>query len=251
MLFYISLFLLVSLVWVAYLLLKQRRELSLSKETINALEEQRKGYDKKIFHLEETISETEGRLNETLESLEENISLLNSQEKSYTAEINEIQSGFSHDIESNLQDFENYKHSIKSQSSQLKGSLEDLSNISHAFERWHEGMSELMQHNAQLKIQNDKFYEIVNGIAILALNAAIEAARAGEFGRGFAVVADEVRTLATQSQELSKSYQHNLNKNDFLTASTFQDLQAGGKMIQTEVHSAKAILDGLLEFTGD
>ncbi|MBP0532650.1 methyl-accepting chemotaxis protein, partial [Mycobacterium tuberculosis] len=66
---------------------------------------------------------------------------------------------------------------------------------------------------------------------ILALNAAVEAARAGEQGRGFAVVASEVRALAARSEELSKSYRNSLHVNDLPTTATFQDIQAGGKMI--------------------
>lgn len=134
---------------------------------------------------------------------------------------------------------------INTKSNELVEVIDDIQNLTFAFERWHEGMANLMSHNDILKTQNEKFYEIVNGIAILALNAAIEAARAGEFGRGFAVVADEVRKLATESQELSKSYKDNLNKNNMLTATTFQDLQAGGKMILTEIHNAQSVLSAL------
>ncbi|WP_281282213.1 methyl-accepting chemotaxis protein [Aliikangiella marina] len=103
-----------------------------------------------------------------------------------------------------------------------------------------------MQHNRAMSDQNAQFSNIVKQIVILALNAAIEAARAGEFGRGFAVVADEVRSLALRSQDLSSSYQDNLHKNDILTTSTFQDIQASGKMIVTELSTAKSQIDGCL-----
>jgi len=71
----------------------------------------------------------------------------------------------------------------------------------------------------------------VNQVIIVALNASIEAARAGAHGRGFAVVASEVRDLAQRAEKLSKSYRANLYQNDLITTTTFQDLQAGGKMI--------------------
>ncbi len=120
--------------------------------------------------------------------------------------------------------------------------LDDLTQLLVTFERWHESLTQLMQHNAEMHQQNQEFFSIVKQIVILALNAAIEAARAGEHGRGFAVVADEVRNLAMRSQELSVSYKENLNKNDCLTTMTFQDIQAGGKMILTDVASTAHIV---------
>lgn len=78
--------------------------------------------------------------------------------------------------------------------------------------------------------KNDEFALIVNQVIIVALNASIEAARAGAHGRGFAVVASEVRDLVQRAEKLSKSYRSNLYQNDLITT-TFQNLQAGGKMI--------------------
>jgi chromosome segregation ATPase len=128
---------------------------------------------------------------------------------------------------------------------QVDDDLAKLTDLLVTFERWHESLTQLIQHTAEMHRQNQEFFGIVKQIVILALNAAIEAARAGEHGRGFAVVADEVRNLAMRSQELSESYKENLNKNDFLTTATFQDIQAGGKMILTDVAATAEIIRDL------
>lgn len=128
---------------------------------------------------------------------------------------------------------------------QVDNDLNKLTSLLVTFERWHESLTQLMEHTADMHKQNQEFFGIVKQIVILALNAAIEAARAGEHGRGFAVVADEVRNLAMRSQELSQSYKENLNKNDFLTTATFQDIQAGGKMILTDIASTSVIVKSL------
>ena len=138
------------------------------------------------------------------------------------------------------------KSELSSKLNQVKEHLNDLAALLATFERWHESLTQLMLHNAEMHKQNQEFFNIVKQIVILALNAAIEAARAGEHGRGFAVVADEVRNLAMRSQELSQSYKENLNKNDFLTTATFQDIQAGGKMILTDVSSTSEIVKSML-----
>ncbi|ARU57624.1 methyl-accepting chemotaxis sensory transducer [Oleiphilus messinensis] len=149
-----------------------------------------------------------------------------------------------------LADIESENHSLKQylndRLKQVESELEDLSKLLATFERWHESLTQLMDHNAEMHKQNQEFFNIVKQIVILALNAAIEAARAGEHGRGFAVVADEVRNLAMRSQELSESYKENLNKNDLLTTATFQDIQAGGKMIVTDVSSTNAVVRDMM-----
>ncbi|RQO36364.1 chemotaxis protein [Herminiimonas sp. KBW02] len=106
-----------------------------------------------------------------------------------------------------------------------------LMGLIKTFERWHDDMGVLIKHNREMRVKNDEFALIVNQVIIVALNASIEAARAGEHGRGFAVVASEVRSLAQRAEKLSKSYRSNLHESDLITTTTFQDLQAGGKMI--------------------
>ena len=128
----------------------------------------------------------------------------------------------------------------------LKEHLYALNQLLATFERWHESLDELVAHNKDMHKQNDKFFNVVKQIVILALNAAIEAARAGEYGRGFAVVADEVRSLAMRSQDLSEHHRDNISKNDLLTTTTFQDIQASGKMILTEVSSAISQVEVLI-----
>ena len=110
-------------------------------------------------------------------------------------------------------------------------SIEHLLGLIKTFERWHTDMNVLLVHNRSMHERNDEFASIVRQIVIVALNASIEAARAGQHGRGFAIVAEEVRTLANRANALSMDYRNSLYKNDLITTSTFQDLQAGAKMI--------------------
>ncbi|WP_321925778.1 methyl-accepting chemotaxis protein [Paraburkholderia guartelaensis] len=127
----------------------------------------------------------------------------------------------------------NHAARIASEASRLKL-------MSSTFERWHEQMISLMAQNNDMHKKNQELSSIVSHVLIVSLNASIEAARAGAAGRGFSIVAGEVRSLATRSQELSKSYRDSLNRNDLITAATFQDIQAGGKMIAATLASVEA-----------
>ena len=113
----------------------------------------------------------------------------------------------------------------------LGEAVSQLLGLIKTFERWHAEMNTLIVHNREMHTANDEFASIVTQVVIVALNATIEAAHAGEHGRGFAVVANEVRALANRAEKLSNDYRSNLYKNDLITTATFQDLQAGGKMI--------------------
>ena len=116
-----------------------------------------------------------------------------------------------------------------------------LKQMSATFERWHEQMISLMAQNHDMHQKNQELSSIVSHVLIVSLNASIEAARAGAAGRGFSIVAGEVRALATRSQELSKSYRDSLNRNDLVTTATFQDIQAGGKMIAASLASVESL----------
>ncbi len=113
--------------------------------------------------------------------------------------------------------------------------MQHMHSVVRTFERWESEMDHLLAHNREMHVRNEEFSRIVDQVVIVALNASIEAARAGEHGRGFGVVANEIRNLAGRAEKLSKEYRANLFKNDMITTATFQDLQAGGKMITSAI----------------
>ncbi len=116
-----------------------------------------------------------------------------------------------------------------------------LRGLAGTFERWHEQMISLTTQNQDMRVKNQELSAIVAHVSIVSLNASIEAARAGSAGRGFSIVASEVRGLAARSQQLSNSYRDSLNRNDLVTAATFQDIQAGGKMITAALATVETL----------
>ncbi len=145
---------------------------------------------------------------------------------------------------------EGERDAAASTAQRIAGEAARLRGLAGTFERWHEQMTSLMTQNQDMHAKNHELSSIVQHVLIVSLNASIEAARAGTAGRGFSIVASEVRTLASRSQELSKSYKDSLNRNDLVTTATFQDIQAGGKMITASLGNVDALaaqLRGQLE----
>lgn len=136
--------------------------------------------------------------------------------------------------------FSRLRTALASGQTSLGHDIESLLGVVKTIERWHDEMQSILINNRELKRQNEEFARIIKNVVMLALNASIEAARAGENGRGFAVVADGVRDLALSSSKWALNYRQNLDKNDLVTTTTFQDMQASGNMIRTAVFGLKA-----------
>jgi len=196
-------------------------------------------HDNALAEKQDEIDELTSQLRGLEQQFKDHQNQVDSDRQSLSDEYEQRISSLQSENETTVSFLEGRLHKVESD-------LSELTDLLVTFERWHESLTQLMEHNAEMHKQNQEFFNIVKQIVILALNAAIEAARAGEHGRGFAVVADEVRNLAMRSQELSESYKENLNKNDFLTTATFQDIQAGGKMILTDVTATSEIVKDML-----
>lgn len=161
----------------------------------------------------------------------------------------ELEAGLSRAHSEHAAQLAQLRAALSTEHGSLKSDMESLMGMVKMVERWHDEMQLILANNRELKEQNQRFAAIVKMVVMLALNASIEAARAGEAGRGFSVVADGVRDLAETSTKLAAEYKQNLDKNDLVTTTTFQDLQASGNLIRTAVFGLSATADRILAAT--
>jgi methyl-accepting chemotaxis protein len=121
----------------------------------------------------------------------------------------------------------------------------DIKTLAVAFERWHEDLILMTAQSRGLSLIGEDLSQIARHMIMVSINAAIEAARAGEIARGFVVVAAEVKTQAQSVQALAGSMRKTVDKGELLTAATFQDIQAGGKMMMAAISGLEAMVQQL------
>lgn len=117
--------------------------------------------------------------------------------------------------------------------------VDDIMQVEETYHETNEMMGRLNGQIEEIKVALNDIDNIANQTNLLALNAAIEAARAGEQGKGFAVVAEEVRKLADESASSAKKIQVVLENIHSYSSNLTNLLEAGTKLIQSNVHSIK------------
>ena len=128
---------------------------------------------------------------------------------------------------------------------EINGEVNQLIEVVKTFERWHDGLSEVKSSLSEMTRLNKEFITIGGRTVMLALNASIEAARSGEAGRGFAVVASEFKELSLMVSQLAGTHSTELSRNDLMVTATFQDTQAGSRMIMNIVSNLQRLCEQL------
>jgi hypothetical protein len=137
------------------------------------------------------------------------------------------------------------KEALLRRTEDLAREVAHLKTLAVAFERWHEDMIYMTAQNRDLNAKGEDLAHIARQMIMVSINAAIEAARAGDVARGFVVVAAEVKNQAQRVQVLSSDMGKNIHKSDLMTTATFQDIQAGGKLIMAVISGVDSMVKQL------
>jgi Methyl-accepting chemotaxis protein (MCP) signalling domain len=128
---------------------------------------------------------------------------------------------------------------------ELSREVTHLKTLAIAFERWHEDMIRMTARARDMNVKGDDLATIARHMIMVSMNASIEAARAGDIARGFVVVAAEVKNQAKLMQTLSGDMGKDLHKSELMTTATFQDIQAGGKMMMAAISGLESMVKQL------
>ncbi|MGK0291228.1 MAG: methyl-accepting chemotaxis protein [bacterium] len=193
----------------------------------------------KVAQLEKNAQEDQLHQSRKIENLEQDLTT----KKHLLEEFLEILNSTMKDLQT-----KNEEVSLNESITLIEHVIDDVAQLFglvSTFERWHDGMNKIKHSiNAMHKL-NDEFNRIGRRIGILSMNARIEAAKAGDAEKGFTIVAEEFSKLAKHTKILCDSHVKELNNNDLLITTTFQDTQAGSRMVLTAIDSVKITTNDL------
>ncbi|MCF0131108.1 MAG: methyl-accepting chemotaxis protein, partial [Pseudobutyrivibrio sp.] len=142
-------------------------------------------------------------LSATMQSVSENVALINENTEAVANDVNGIAeksaeiNNYSKEMKAHAQSIEAdaraQTQAVEKKVNEILGVLQQAIEESHSVE--------------QIATLTEDILNIASQTNLLALNASIEAARAGEAGKGFAVVATEIGQLSNASQDAANDIQ--------------------------------------------
>ena len=243
--------------------------------------QERAAFDNEDGHVDESLLNVVGELNEMADSLEELIKRVDGNADTLAAatdqsaeaateiedlviQQNELLAEASTDIQNvsaSMEEIAATSSEVAQAANRAENAVEAGTSAGNAAQDVTDDLTdtsdELVDSVTGLEERMDEVNEIIEIIAdvaeqtnMLALNANIEAARAGESGSGFAVVADEVKTLANETSEYADRISSNVAEIQSQATETVETVERSNEQIrvaETKITDALDALDDIEE----